>query len=74
MQAENLQIGLLVATMVLNAAFFYRYFRPWLARTLRESKRVADLLSELPAEVNVERLVLETVLGLQPTTAAAIGA
>ena len=38
-----------------------RFFRPWLTRTLHESKRVAELLAQLPQEVNVEELVLEAM-------------
>jgi hypothetical protein len=43
--------------MVANILFFFRYFRPWLARTLSESKRVAELLSELPKEMNIDALI-----------------
>lgn len=45
---------------MLNAAFFARYFLPWLSRTMGENKRVAHLLSDLPQELSVEKLLAET--------------
>lgn len=55
--ADNIIIAIFVFVMVANILFFFRYFRPWLARTLSESKRVAELLSELPKEMNIDALI-----------------
>ena len=43
--------------------FAQRVLRPWLKRTMQESKRVAELLAHLPPELNVEALVLEAMGG-----------
>lgn len=58
--AQTMQIILLVVAFVINFLFFTRYFSPWLARTMGESKRVAHLLSDLPPELSVEKILAET--------------
>lgn len=41
--------------------FFRRLFFPWLSRARKESSRVAELLSQLPRELNVETLLIEAM-------------
>ncbi|KAK9830511.1 hypothetical protein WJX72_012148 [[Myrmecia] bisecta] len=45
----GLRIGWMIAVVI--------FFRPFLAATSRESNRVADLLSQLPAELDVESIL-----------------
>lgn len=56
--ALTLQIILLVASAVLNFAYFSFYFSPWLKRTLKESTRAAELLSVLPKEIDVAGIIV----------------
>lgn len=58
-EAQTIQIILLVVAFAMNVLFFSRYFMPWLARTMGESKRVAHLLSDLPPELSVEKILSE---------------
>lgn len=46
---------------VMMFVFFRRMFMPWLKRARKESFRVAELLSQLPRELNVEALLLEAM-------------
>lgn len=68
--AQSLQIGLLVGACAMNVFYFARYFRVWLSIVTSEGKRVAQLLSELPQELSVERILQEAFAG---TTKAAAG-
>lgn len=44
-----------------NLLFLHRFFGPWLRRTLHESKRVAELLAQLPKELSVETMLMEAM-------------
>ena len=46
--------------MGLNAYLVYHLY-PWQKSMLKESRRVADMLSLLPATVNIEALVAEAL-------------
>ena len=57
--AQDILIVTFCIMVVANGLFFVRFFLPWLNRMLIESRRVARLLSELPAELSIEELVLK---------------
>ena len=67
--ASALQIAVLPVLALVNILFLQRFFRPWLQRTMHESKRMAELLAQLPREVNVEALV-QTAMGGEAEQAA----
>ena len=60
---EKLLVSLLVIVFCGSMAFQVYVFRPWMSTTLRESRVVAELLAQLPADVNVEGM-LEDALGV----------
>jgi hypothetical protein len=62
---KQLHIILLVATIVLMAAFIALKYRPYVKRVKAESKMIAGLLSQLPAEVDVLPQVKQVVLGIK---------
>lgn len=62
--ARALQIAVLPVICIGNLVFLHRFFGPWLRRTLHESKRVAELLAQLPKELSVETMVMEA-MGLE---------
>lgn len=47
---------------------------PWLTRTMGESKRVAHLLSDLPPELSVEKILAETFSAEENRAGAIAGA
>ncbi|KAG2449445.1 hypothetical protein HYH02_005592 [Chlamydomonas schloesseri] len=56
-------IGLYVATVVLFALFLVAFVRPFVRSTRDEAEHVANMLSDLPPEVDIIRLV-EAALGV----------
>ena len=56
--AQDILIVMFVFVFVANSIFFLRFFAPWLDRTLADTKRVAQMLSELPPELKVDALIL----------------
>jgi len=62
---KELHILLLVATIVLMTAFIFLKYRPYVKRVKAESKLIAGLLSQLPAEVDVLPQVKQVVLGIK---------
>lgn len=59
----TLNIVLLVLSILLAAFFLLFMVQPFLDRARKESRRIAELLSQLPAELNVEKLVQEALVG-----------
>ncbi|KAL6764362.1 hypothetical protein V8C86DRAFT_1584387 [Haematococcus lacustris] len=59
----DFQIASFALTWVIMALFLLFVFRPFLNRVKNETKRVAELLSQLPAEVDVEGLVQRWLMG-----------
>ncbi len=57
----DLHIVALVVCCALGAIFLLFVLRPNLARVSAESKRVAELLSQLPPEMDVERMLMDAV-------------
>ncbi|KAG2445088.1 hypothetical protein HYH02_008955 [Chlamydomonas schloesseri] len=68
---ETQQIILFVAAWVWAFFFIVIQLRPYLRRAHLEMRRIAELLSQLPPEVDVEGMVARVVLGVAPQTAAA---
>ena len=56
--AQDILIAMFVFVVVTNVYSYLRSFLPWLDRVLSESKRVASLLSDFPAEINIEQLIV----------------
>ena len=50
-------VALLVAALLAGALFMALLFRPFLAATAKESRRVAELLTQLPKDMDVEGMV-----------------
>lgn len=65
---------LLQVALFINVVFFARIFMPWLTRTMGESKRVAHLLSDLPPELSVEKILAETFSAEENRAGAIAGA
>lgn len=61
---KELHVILLVISLVLMVAFVLLLYRPYIKRLKRDSKMVAGMLSQLPAEVDVEGQVKQVVLGM----------
>ena len=59
--AQALQIAFLVVVFVCTSLFITYVLRPWLIGASKGSRRVAELLSQVPAEINIERLIEEVV-------------
>ncbi|KAL6764391.1 hypothetical protein V8C86DRAFT_3084217 [Haematococcus lacustris] len=59
-QCLDIQVASFALSWVIMALFLLLVFRPFLDRVKNENKRVAELLSQLPAEVDVEGLVQRT--------------
>lgn len=59
----TLNVVLLVLSILLAGFFLLFMVQPFLDRARKESRRVAELLSQLPAELNVEKLVQEALVG-----------
>ena len=62
---KQLHIILLVATIVLMTAFIFLKYRPYVKQVKAESKLIAGLLSQLPAEVDVLPQVKQVVLNIK---------
>jgi hypothetical protein len=62
---KTLHSILLVASLGLIAAFIVLTYRPYVAKVRAESKVVAGLLSQLPAEVDVLAQIKAVMLGLR---------
>ncbi len=58
----NLQICSLVLSWLLAVAFIFLQLRPFIARNRTETHRIARMLSELPADVDVESMVRRMLL------------
>ena len=61
MVSSILQIVVVPVLFFGDILFVQRFFRPWVRRTMLESRRVAELLAQLPKEVSVEALVMEAM-------------
>jgi hypothetical protein len=68
---KQLHIILLVISLACMVLFVMALYRPYARRLHRDSKVVAGLLSQLPAEVDVEGHVKTVVLGIVRTNGAA---
>ena len=55
--ARVLHITLLIAAVACMAAFFVLLLRPFIARVRKEGRRVAELLVQLPADLDLDVLV-----------------
>lgn len=64
-QVKQLHIILLVVTLVLVLLFVWKMFRPYVQKLHAESKTMAGMMSQLPAEVDIEGHVKTHVLGLR---------
>lgn len=51
--AQWMQIAVLPCLFAGKVIFLSRFFKPWIQQTLHETKRVAELLAQLPKEINV---------------------
>lgn len=64
---EPIQTAVILQTAIFpiliagKLAFLLKLFRPWLQRTMHETKHVAELLSQLPKELNVSSLIIESM-------------
>jgi hypothetical protein len=76
-------VALLVVALLAGALFMVLLFRPFLAATAKESRRVAELLTQLPKDMDVEGMVaaswkmvlqVTTLFGTGCSAAAAAGA
>ena len=79
--AETKQIILFVLAVVWAVAFVWLQLRPFLRRARLEMRRIAELLSQLPPELEVEALMTRLVMScsakgsrLAPGAAAGAGA
>ncbi len=61
----QLHIILLVITFACALAFVVLLYRPYTQHLRTESKKIAGMLSQLPAEVDVEGHVRSVVLGIK---------
>jgi hypothetical protein len=64
-EVKQLHIILLVCTLVAVLFFVTKVFRPYVARLHAESKAMAGMMSQLPAEVDIESHVKLHVLGIR---------
>ncbi|GAB4813125.1 hypothetical protein N2152v2_000171 [Parachlorella kessleri] len=55
-----LQVAALVVGVILIVYFHFYQLTPYLRRVKKETRRVAELLSQLPSEVDVAQLVLDS--------------
>ena len=62
---KQIHIILLVVSLALVAAFIVLKYRPYVAKLRAESKKVAGLLSQLPAEVDVLAQVKAVMIGIR---------
>lgn len=71
---KQLHIILLAVTLVLGVLFLALLYRPYIKALKRDSRAVVNLLSQLPAEVDVEGIVKTAILGAAANPAGAAGA
>jgi hypothetical protein len=64
---KQLHIILLVITLAALALFVVALYRPYIRALRRDTKAVVNMLSQLPAEVDVEGQVKTIVLGITKT-------
>ena len=64
-EVKMLHIILLVCTLVLVIFFVTKLFRPYVVKLHSESKSMAGMMSQLPAEVDIEGHVKLHVLGIK---------
>ena len=60
-------VGLIV-TIIFMASFALFILCPFVSACRAESRRIADLLSQLPPDIDVEGLVRRALVGSQPST------
>ncbi|EFJ49262.1 phosphate acetyltransferase [Volvox carteri f. nagariensis] len=60
---DKLHIAAMVLSWVLAVCFLFCMLRPFLHRNRGETNRIAKMLSQLPAEVDIEGLVFRLLLG-----------
>ncbi|GFH06388.1 PAS domain-containing protein, partial [Haematococcus lacustris] len=60
-----------VLSVLLAGAFYIFMLRPFLRETSSESRRIAELLAQLPPELEVEGLVVKAIASVGPATALA---
>lgn len=65
---KQLHVILLAVSLVALAAFVVMLYRPYLKSLRRDTKAIVNMLSQLPAEVDVEGNVKSIVLGVTKTT------
>ncbi|KAJ9513708.1 hypothetical protein QJQ45_015466 [Haematococcus lacustris] len=58
-----------VLSVLLAGAFYIFMLRPFLRETSSESRRIAELLAQLPPELEVEGLVVKAIASVGPATA-----
>ncbi|GFH07328.1 uncharacterized protein HaLaN_02113, partial [Haematococcus lacustris] len=58
-----------VLSVLLAGAFYIFMLRPFLRETSSESRRIAELLAQLPPELEVEGLVVKAIASVGPGTA-----
>lgn len=56
---SEVQIAGIPALLLLQFVFLRRFFAPWIRRTKKEAAKVAELLAQLPPDLNVELLLRE---------------
>jgi hypothetical protein len=64
-EVKQLHIILLVCTLVAVLLFVTKVFRPYVARLHAEAKAMAGMMSQLPAEIDIESHVKLHVLGIR---------
>jgi hypothetical protein len=64
---KQLHIILLVISLCCAALFVFLLYRPYIKALRRDTKAVLNMLSQLPAEVDVEGQVKTIVLGITKT-------
>ncbi|KAF8055488.1 tmcC [Scenedesmus sp. PABB004] len=64
-QVKQLHIILLAVTLVLVLGFVVKLFRPFVVKLHAESKAMAGMMSQLPAEVDIEGHIKTHLLGIR---------
>lgn len=64
-EVKQLHIILLVCTLVLCACFMWKIFRPYVLKLHAESKVLAGIMSQLPADIDIEDHIKQHVLGIR---------
>lgn len=66
-EVKQLHIILLLITLLVFGGYVLMLFRPYIARVARDCKHIAGMLSNLPAEVDVEGHIKTVVLNMVKT-------